>query len=360
MSQQINWVIRILISGVFLLSAVTKLVPLWSFEKQLVDLGLADWCWSHYIARLIIALEFAIGFGILQKHFLKRLVIPITVLLLAAFCVHLCIVGAQDGFTNGNCGCFGQLIPMTPLEAIIKNLVTLALLIFIYFKLEKDDRNTNRIWVPFTIYGACALILFMVYPFCPCFGKSETTEVAGTTTTVYDQYQNTEEPVDALPAVAEPLPIAAAEDTATKLQAVEKVMEPQPTTSKFAAFTQFGSKKVNLDQGQKIVCCFAPGCEHCQATAGMLADLAKKQKLPPVYILFMDEEPEKIPDFMKTSGIKANFNVLDVMSFWNVMKEDDTPAVYYLWNGNVRYHSTGIDVNEFKLDKFTEAINKKD
>ncbi len=360
MNQQINWVIRILISGVFLLSAVTKLLPLWAFEKQLVDLGLTDWCWSHYIARLIIALEFAIGFGILQKHFVKRLVIPITVFLLAAFCIHLCIVGAQEGFNDGNCGCFGQLIEMTPLEAIIKNLVTIGLLVYLYFKLDKDDKNTNRLWVPFTIYGACAWLMFMIYPFCPCFGKSETTETPGTTTNIYDQYQNQEEHKDSLPEIPQQVPVIQLQDTAVKVQTIEAIKEPQPTTSKFAAFTQFGSKKVNLDQGQKIVCCFAPGCEHCQATAGMLADLAKKQKLPPVYILFMDEEPEKIPDFMKTSGIKANFNVLDVISFWNVMKDDDTPAVYYLWNGNVRYHSTGIEADEFKLDKFTEAVNSKE
>ncbi|MDP3684408.1 MAG: hypothetical protein Q8S01_10795, partial [Ignavibacteria bacterium] len=59
--------------------------PLWAFEKQLVDLGLATWCSAPYFARLLIALEIAIGITILQKHHLKKIVIPTAIFLLIVF-----------------------------------------------------------------------------------------------------------------------------------------------------------------------------------------------------------------------------------------------------------------------------------
>ncbi|MEN9640678.1 MAG: hypothetical protein RLZZ262_2547 [Bacteroidota bacterium] len=348
----INWSFRGLISGLFLLSAILKLIPLWAFEKQIVDLGLTDWCHAHYLARLIIALEFAIGVGILQKHFLKRLVIPVTVLLLAAFCIHLTIVGVESGFTNGNCGCFGQLLPMTPLEAIIKNVLTIAMAIYLFMKLENDDRSTNRIIVPFAIYGFSAFAMFFFYPFCPCLGESDKPVIQDVNgiSEIVDTLQ-----VDTSDIVTPVMPVNGATDT-SQTTIVNAIPEPAPVASKFAGFNVFGNKKVNLDKGKKIVCCFAPGCDHCQETAKVLAELAKKEGLPPIYILFMDEEAERIPEFISNSGIKANHTVLDIVKFWTVMKNDGTPAVYYLWNGNVQYQCEGIDANAFNKENFLKAI----
>ena len=62
--------VRILIFGLFILSAVAKMYPLWAFEKQLVDLGIADWCGAHYLARVILGIEIAAGIAILQNHFI--------------------------------------------------------------------------------------------------------------------------------------------------------------------------------------------------------------------------------------------------------------------------------------------------
>jgi hypothetical protein len=129
----ITWGIRIVISFLFLLSAVAKMFPLWAFEKQLVDLGLTTWCQSHYLSRLLLGLELAIGLAILLPHYLKKIVIPCTILLLSLFCIHLVIEMVKHGAMNGNCGCFGQLIPMTPLEAFAKNIATMLLLIFLWF-----------------------------------------------------------------------------------------------------------------------------------------------------------------------------------------------------------------------------------
>ena len=122
---------RILVSVLFIFSAISKMFPIWLFEKQMIDLGFADWCSAPFFARLLLALELGIGIAILQKHFLKRLIIPVTILLLVVFCAHLSFEIYKHGAMNGNCGCFGQMLPMTPLEALIKNIITIGLIIYI-------------------------------------------------------------------------------------------------------------------------------------------------------------------------------------------------------------------------------------
>ena len=337
---------RILVSVLFIFSAISKMFPIWLFEKQLIDLGIADWCSAPFFARLLIALELAIGVAILQKHFLKRLIIPSTILLLVAFCVHLSIEMYKHGAMNGNCGCFGQMLPMTPLEAFIKNIVTIALMIYIYRNVQEMEKGKNKIIYPFAIFGFSAWLMFMAFPFCPCETEAVSEEVL------------TEEPIAPIDSTTNAINAA---DTANTIVApgttapIEEVQPPM-VKSKFAEFKNIGGKAVNLDQGKKIVCCFAPGCDHCQATATELAEMAKKQGFPEIYILFMDEEVEKIPDFLAISKIKAKYKVLDIPKFWTLMGPANTPAVTYLWNGNVQYESEGTEANAFNAETLRSKL----
>jgi thiol-disulfide isomerase/thioredoxin len=237
------------------------------------------------------------------------------------------------------------------LEAIIKNIITIAMAIYLFKNLKADDRSTNKLIVPFAIFAFAAFLMFLFYPFCPCLGE------------------NTDQPLDTGNGVVlidedstdVDLPLVGMDTTTLIVKndtqnVVATTPEPAPTVSKFSSFNVFGNKKVNLDKGKKIVCCFAPGCDHCQETAKLIAEMAKKNQIPPVYILFMDEEVEKIPEFLSTSRIKASHTVLDIVKFWTVMKNDGTPAVYYLWNGNVQYQCEGIDANAFNADAFLKAV----
>lgn len=349
MKQYLPWTARIVVSVLFLLSAVSKMFPIWMFEKQLIDLGFADWCSSPYYVRLIIALELAIGIAILQKHWLKRFVIPVTVLLLVAFCVHLSVEIAAHG-SSGNCGCFGQLIPMTPVEALIKNILTIALMFYIYKNVSEHERGKNNFLVPASIYAFSAWLMFMAFPFAPC-GK----------TTTEDQ-PLVEVPENAIDSTTVVVPIDSSNVNATNVAdgpvASTENQGPAQTKSKFASYTSFNGKSVNLDKGKKIVCLFAPGCDHCQATAKEIAQMQKQAGFPEVYILFMDEEVERIPEFFETSKIKAQYKVLDIPSFWTAMGDGNTPSVLYLWNGNILYSSEGTEANAFDGVKFKAAINK--
>ena len=138
------WIIRIVVSLLFLVSAYAKVYhepsayfSITTFEaKQLVPLGFSSEI-SSYLSRILIALEFSIGILILLPFYLKRIVIPLTVFVLAAFCMQLAIQIYLTG-NSGNCGCFGTLLPMTPLEAILKNIFAIGLLVILNRLVSKD------------------------------------------------------------------------------------------------------------------------------------------------------------------------------------------------------------------------------
>ena len=137
MKNSIPIIIRYIISILFLVSAIAKLFPfemMTGIEKgfvqgQLIPMGFSETL-ASYFSRFIIAIEFFIAFTILQTNYLKKLIIPSSILLVSLFSLHLLykiILG-----DSGNCGCFGELIPMTPLEALIKNILTIIALVYLY------------------------------------------------------------------------------------------------------------------------------------------------------------------------------------------------------------------------------------
>lgn len=348
------WAVRIIIFGLFLLSAVAKIYKIWAFEKQLVDLGITDWCVAPYLARLIIALEIAIGIAILQANYLKRIVIPVTVLLLVAFCAHLGIEIARHG-NNGNCGCFGQLIKMTPLEAIIKNILTIGLLVYLYFNVTDKPKGENKFSVLALIYACSALLMFMFYPFCPC--KKNVAAVP-----VSFESDSSVKPIEESLKIADSVTDKKDKKEEKKDTVAKKAAEPEPkkVTSKYSKLNVFSGKAVDVDKGKKTLCFFAPGCDHCRAAAKELCALARQGKIPPMYIYFMDEEAEKIPDFFKEAGNSVPYQVLDPGSFWNTLGwGKQTPGVLYLWNGNEMKFFDGIEGNKFIASEYVKACEKK-
>lgn len=116
---------------VFLYSGYTKLEPIEPFEFTFVDLGLGGWRLAPFIARFMIGLEFFIGFLLIMGLYIRRFTIKLTIISLIVFCIYLLFVMATAG-NNGNCGCFGTAISMTPLQALIKNIIMIAVCVAIY------------------------------------------------------------------------------------------------------------------------------------------------------------------------------------------------------------------------------------
>ena len=351
------WTIRIAVSAMFVVSGLAKLFPITPFEKQLFDLLGGSFCTAQYLARLIVALEFAIAVGILQRHFLKRFVLPVTGLLLVAFCVHLGWDMYQHGGLDGNCGCFGQWIPMTPLEALIKNLVTLGLLGGLWFLVEEDRSKPHNFGYILLIYTAIGMATFAYRPFCPCESAAELPVTVPAMTT-------TESMPEALPDSTGNVPVSPASSTPTPQSQSQSQTQtqspPQPQPGPAATTSRFAAYGNSLDSGKKIVCMFVPDCDHCKETAAELCRMAKQMNLPPVHILFLDEGAEVIPSFFEAAGCATSYQVLGHGPFFSLLGSgSDTPGVFCLWNGNVVASFDGTGGNAFNAAKMKAALKLK-
>lgn len=347
--ENLSWILRLIISALFLLSAVAKLYPspyfaISTFEvKQLYPLGFSEG-FAPYFSRILIGIEFALGIAILLKDYLKKITIPATILLLAVFTIHLSYTTFVSG-NAGNCGCFGELIPMTPVEAIIKNIIAIGLLIWL-FKILPADGKSN-FWLLKSVALGCILALFMVAPIRPVVEVVEepTTEIQDNLGVVVDS--------SALLTVEGPA-TAIIKDTIKKAE--EKKTEDAPKKVKSGYEKYFAG----IDNDKKILCYFVPGCDHCMDTAKELNEMRKKDKnFPPVYVIFMNEEPEKIPTFFEFAGTKFPYKMIDVIPFWTELGSGrDTPGVKYLWNGNEFKYYDGINENKFNGTEFKKLIKK--
>ncbi len=359
----ILFVLRLLIFALFMASAVLKLVPsIVPFEKQLVDLGFVDWCSAPYMARLIIALELALGIAFLQSNHLRRIVIPATAFLLIAFCVHLSIVIYTQGANSGNCGCFGQLIPMTPLQAIIKNVLTLGILGYMYVIYKEKDKNS--ILVLGLIYLASNLALFMLYPFAPC----NTTTVADTEiVTVLPDTTNRMIVADTIrkdsvvkgTEIKAPNPLIPVKtDTAKKIVPVIKVdaLCPVKKVSAYAPFKRFSDGVVtDLDDGRKIVTLFSLECEHCMETAKKIGELSKKRPIPGTFFLFWGTE-DQVENFFKVAQCRFPYKIIEPTTFFQLLgSAPSPPKVSVLCNGNM---VADFDNNSFTIEKLEEVLSK--
>ena len=117
--------LRVLLGLVFILSGYLKLYPIESFELNFIDLGVGNWYTAPFIARLLIASEFFLGLMLVFNQSLKKFTLKATIALLLFFTAYLGIQIIREGNT-GNCGCFGTYLQMTPLESILKNILSFA------------------------------------------------------------------------------------------------------------------------------------------------------------------------------------------------------------------------------------------
>lgn len=351
---QISWALRIFLSVLFLFSAYAKLYGMTIYgaittfeQKQLLQIGFSPEI-APYFSRFILGAEIALGIGFLQPHYLRKLILPLSALLLIIFNVHLAYSIFSD--VGGNCGCFGELLPMSPTQAFIKNVLTIGLIAWLWYLIKDEQiKLRHNFFVALSIALASILFMFVIAPIQP----ASSADIPVVIIDNEDDIENVtpDNPIDT--PITNDIPTNTA--TTTTPEPEKPAYEPKKVQSGFAKYAP------GIDDGKKLLLFFAPGCEHCQEAAKQLVEMSKKSKdFPKMFIIFMNEEPEKIPEFFEKAGRKITHTVLDVGTFWSVLgMKRDTPGVLYLWNGNEVVFFDGIKENEFTTEKLKTALAKE-
>ena len=206
---------------------------------------------------------------------------------------------------------------MTPLEAILKNIFAIGLLVILNKLLSKDKSKSIEIFYGFVIY------LFFVIGIMALVPIKNSSNV-----TIHSNYQIQE----------------------------DLVLEgPKQMKSEFGQTLPFA------DKGRLILCFFAPGCDHCRAAVRSIDSLSKiVEDFPKVEIVFMDEEVDKIPEFFEYAGSEYHYIVLDISTFYDVLTwERDTPGIFYMWNGNILKEFNGTNESAYDPESLLKSLNFK-
>ena len=311
MKKNLPMIIRVLISALFLLSAFAKLYPTPMFgitkvfeQGQLIPMGFPEDL-VPYLSRFILAIELLIAFAILQKNYLKTLIIPSSIGLLVLFSLHL-TYSIFLGDTE-NCGCFGDLIPMSPFQALIKNLITIAVLGYLYKNTSDDKENSySKLSIQFLS------VLLVMFAFLPVSSQTKSEGSSFVSLVEDENFNNSEE--------------------------------------------------------YKILCYFDAGCEHCQHAARSLDSLSNlSDNFPPVHIVFSDTEQENIPNFFEYVGRQypyqilpfANYDTDEVDSYMEITFPDyDNPIVIFYKGAKQIRLFDGTGYNEYHPEELKLLLDK--
>ena len=222
MKQGLKYAFRVFLGLFFIISAVAKLVVIDPFEIYIFGFRMFGLGLSFFIARAVIALEFALGILlILNMHSQLIYYASFVVLVIfTLFLLGLTIIGNRD-----SCYCLGELVDMQPWQSLIKNIFLLVIL-RLSAGLKSFRIPWKPLWYTLAIAGSTAAV-FIISP--PDNWR-------------YNQYSRS-------------------------TIVSEKALED--------AFSQ-GLLPTELLEGEKVVCFMSTTCEFCKMAAQKIAILRSK------------------------------------------------------------------------------------
>ena len=279
-------------------SGILKLYPVEPFEYTFVEQGLSNWALAPYLARCLIASEIFLGLMvILNSH--KNVAIKGVLFLLVLFTIYLGIGLIRNG-NNGNCGCFGTFLSMTPLQSIFKNF---GLMIVSILLLKINQPRVKKLkWLSWII-------------------------AAGSL---------------AIPFILNPVEIPANNDFEATVN--EKI--------DFNLLPPFKEKDtlVNFSEGEKILAFMSVNCSHCKLGSYKLFILTKQYNLPPVYVFFIGED-WKVDDFFSASRSNFPYVMFQKKEFFK-FSGPNIPSFLYVKNGTILKHWNSETLTESEVEIF--------
>lgn len=300
-------ILSALMGVVFIFSGYTKVYPIEPFEFTFVDIGVVSWQLTPFVARLLIGLEFLIGTLLILNFNLKKIAYKLGIFTLVIFSIYLILLIVFTG-NHGNCGCFGETIQMTPLQALIKN----AVMLVVFFILNKyhEGWSFNGKW---KVISILIYLIALAYPF-----------------------------------ILNPVQLDYSEAYLNKPEANHIL----PLDSLYNNATVNIPPK-SLSEGKRILVFVSLTCPHCRIAAKKIHIINEKNPNIPFYFIlngddfrmkefFEDTQTENIPHCML---LGRNFIYLAGTSL---------PRIYLINNGRVEHDINYMELNQMEIEKWLD------
>lgn len=262
-------ILSALLGAIFIFSAYTKIYPIEPFEYTFVDLGISNWQTAPFVARLLIALELLIGVLLIFNIVLKQFTYKLGIGTLLFFCLYLILQLITSG-NNGNCGCFGTTIYMSPLNALIKNVLMLILFIALYIFHEGFNIGRFTKWV---------VLLFLVISI-------------------------------AMPFILNPVQL---DYSKAYLNKPDNIYKLELDTLYDKAYLKTPPKE--LSKGKHIIAFMSLTCPHCRIAAKKIHIMKEKNSSIPFYFILNGDDEKLKPFFEDTHTENIPYTMLKGSSF---------------------------------------------
>lgn len=153
-----------LLGGLFIFSAWTKTQPSTQYFEYIINAQVhLSPALAAIAARFFIGLEAALGLLLVISILgYKRWVIKACIAMLIVFSIHLMYLLFAQG-NDVNCGCMGNIAPMTPAQSLLKNAGLIALLL-VLLKWHKPEDGPLLNIASFPVAAIITAVPFVMFP----------------------------------------------------------------------------------------------------------------------------------------------------------------------------------------------------
>jgi uncharacterized membrane protein YphA (DoxX/SURF4 family) len=295
----------ILTGYVFIYSGYTKLYPIEPFEYTFVDIGIVNWQLAPFVARLLIGLEFLIGSLLILHLNLQKITYKLGISILLIFCVYLVLLMTFSG-NKGNCGCFGTHIIMTPLQALIKNIIMLIVFIVLYKYHRGFELTQKRKY-------------FLLLPLLASFS---------------------------LPFILNPVALDYSKAYLNKPENNFKL-----ELDSLYSNAKLTSPPHSLSQGKHIIAFMSLTCPHCRIAANKIRVIHERNQTIPFYFVLNGQEKNLKPFFENTHVEDMPYCMLLGKSFIS-LAGTSLPTIYLINNSVVEHDINYIDMDQKEIEKW--------
>jgi uncharacterized membrane protein YphA (DoxX/SURF4 family) len=286
--------IRIIVGLTFIVSAISKLISIDSFEIYLYGFGIIKLEYAFVLARLIISLELLTGIVlIVGMHTRVVLVAAITMLsVFSVFILFLFLTRNQE-----HCHCFGEIEMSHPLS-LLKNILLILLLVLSYQRHNTKFRYDKIVFI--IIVFLSGLIPLVISPPDSFFYSKYSKTVT------YDEFM----------------------------------------------LNEFLKENNQYTRGKKILCFFSTGCRFCKLSARKISVIAKKANDGEIvnYVfagtgVFVDKF------FEETNSTIFPYSFLSPNRFLKITN-GEMPLIILLEDGNIKGKYAYRDIIEEEIIRF--------
>jgi hypothetical protein len=287
----------VLLGLIFIFSAYTKLFPIEIFEFSFIEIKVANWTTAPFIARLFLAMEFLLGMLLVfnfngGNHKLAK----ITIGLLLVFIIYLIAIIFIEG-NDGNCGCFGNYIKMTPLESIVKNIILITLT-SILFLAEKKTNFSSKNYIVLASAIAATATPFILNPVTTAHPHAEN-EI------------NYELKLDSL-----------------------------------YAKSRTETPKTDLRKGKRVIAFLSLTCPHCKIGAQKLNIIHNQHPELPIYFILNGDQSSLKSFLNESKTVSVNYSFMSLKEGFIDNAGLNLPAILWVNNNKVENRTKYTELDE--------------